>query len=335
MKAATKNEYVQVVEKARLLLKENTEWRDRYAGYANSICRTTRLIEIVRRSFRQWSPLYVYLNTTSAKNVRNSVSFELRYMGQTIAELKGNKEKVHRLNTTRYDQINERDFGCKIRLAGADWRGEDAARFRRFFKDRQGPRAVTVGKGNEEHCLQSLLLTEFSKNKSREKPLVGIQPVTIAKVRFPMPTPISASNPTAIKYSGTRGGGIDILARTGFGGRATHLCIIELKINSGKSESKAAMKQAIAYATFIRELLRNDAGAAWWRLFGFSGELPNKLELYAACAMPSNERNETSFGRTELRIDGDTIRLHYLYFHLVDDCKKIRIRPGGTTLKIV
>jgi len=326
--------FAEVIDETRCLLRDEEEWRGRYANYAHRIRCNTPSIASARRSFREWSPLKVYLNITSALAARDSVRFELRYLGQTVAELRGNKDKGFRLNTDRYDRSNSRDFECDIPLAGADWCGEDAAGFRRFFRDRTGPRAVSANRANEEHRLESLLLTEFSRKRSREKPLLGIQPVTIVGVRFPMPTPISASNPRIIKYSGARGGGIDILARTGRGGRATHLCIMELKIKGGSRQSRAAMRQALAYATFVRELLRSDAGAAWWKLFGFGGgEVPNQLELYAACAMPSDKKNEASFGRSELRIDSDSIGLHYVYFCPIDGGRRIGIQD--TTLTIV
>lgn len=333
MKEMAESEFTEVIEKTRLLLKDNSEWRGRYVDYAERIRSNTPSIISAPSSFREWSPLKVYLNTTSAKGARNSVSFELRYLGQTAAKLQGNKDKGFRLSTKQYEETSLRDFGCDICLSAADWDGKDSAAFRRFFKDRKGARTGGANRANEEHRLESLLLTEFSKRKSKGKPLLGIQPVTIAKVRFPMPTPISASNPGAIKYSGKRGGGIDILARTGVGGRATHLCVMELKIKNGKRKPEAAMKQAIAYATFIRELLRSDAGAAWWELFGFGGEVPEPLELYAACAMPSDEYNNISFGRTGLNIERDIIRLQYLYFS--DEYDRIRIKPGDTTLGII
>ena len=332
MKEMPENALVGVVEKTRSLLKTNPEWPARYADYANKIQGSIPFISASRSSFRESSPLKVYLNITSAKGARRSVSFELRYLGQTVAELKGNKNKGFRLSTKRYRTTNRRDFDCDIWLPSADWRGEDSATFRSFFKARKGPRLGDSNRANEEHRLESLLLTEFSRRKSKEKPLLGIQPVRIAGVRSPIPTPISASNPRAIKYSGTRGGGIDILARTGTGGRAMHLCILELKIKGGRRESASAMEQAVAYTTFVRELLRSESGAAWWRLFGFGGDVPESLELYSACAMPLDAHNETSFGRRELNIEGDTIRLHYLYF--VDEGTRIRIRPGDTTLNI-
>lgn len=334
----TKNKFMQVIEETQSLLKENSEWRERYSGYADSISRNKPLIEIVRRSFHEWSPLYVYLNTTSAKNAKNSVSFELRYMGQTVAKLIANKDKKHKLSTknskNKLEETNLRDFGCNLCMAAADWDGKPAIEFRKFFKDREGARETGSNKSNEEHRLESLLLTEFSKTKSQEKPLLRIQPVKIAKVRFPMPTPISASNHKAIKYSGIYGGGIDILARTGTGGKATHLCIMELKDKNEKREPpKAAMEQAIAYATFIRELLRSDTGVAWWKLFGFKGNIPEPLELYATCMMPSNHNNDYSFGNMELNIERDTIKLYYIYF--TDEDGKIKIKPSDATIGVV
>jgi hypothetical protein len=257
-------------------------------------------------------------------------------MGQTVAKLIANKDKKHKLSTknskNKLEETTLRDFGCNICMAAADWDGKDAAEFRRFFKNRKGARKADANKGNEEHRIQSLLLTEFSKTKN--KALRYIKPVTIGRVRFPMPTPISASKHRHVKYSGIHGGGIDILARTGTGGKATHLCIMELKDENTKREKpKDAMKQSIAYATFIRELLRSNSGMAWWKLFGFRGEVPEPLELYAICVMPSNDKNDYSFRNIELNIERDIIKLHYIYF--TDEDGKIKIKPGDATIGVV
>jgi len=136
-----------------------------------------------------------------------------------------------------------------------------------------------------------------------------------------MPTYIKASNH---KKPETGYGHIDILARVGRG-KGTNLCIMELKDeNNSKEPPGDVVKQALAYATFIRELLRSDCGKAWWRLFGFRGDLPEKLELYAACVMPISEFNDTSFGGLALPVDGDTIKLHYLYFQEEKGNRKLK-----------
>jgi hypothetical protein len=113
---------------------------------------------------------------------------------------------------------------------------------------------------------------------------------------------------------------------------------MELKDENTKREPpKEVMKQAIAYAAFIRELLRSNFGRDWWRLFGFRGEIPEPLELYALCVMPSNNNNDYFFGNMELNIDRDIIKLHYIYFddeYFIKE-NKIRIKPGDATIGVV
>jgi hypothetical protein len=129
-----------------------------------------------------------------------------------------------------------------------------------------------------------------------------------------MPTPISASNHKApLKYSKSKGGGIDILARTGRGPHAT-LTVIEVKDeNTDKEPPEAALKQAIQYAVFIRELLRSDCGEAWYKIFGFTGGIPKNLKIRVACAMPDDNLDK-SFAKKTCSIGSDTIECHYIYF---------------------
>jgi hypothetical protein len=323
-----------VVEETQLLLKENSKWKELYAGYAKGILSKLVLIRSIRSTFREWSPLKLYLTTTNAKSAKNSVTFELRYMGQTAAILKAHKNNQHIISTKGYDVTNQRDFECNIELENDNWHGEKAREFRSFFKWRRGPRKTGGRKRNNEHRLESLLLSEFSKTRRKDKALLNIQPLKIGGARFAMPTPISASDHKEIKLGRNKGGGIDILARTGIGGRATYLCIMELKDENNKSEPpQDAIKQALAYTTFIRELLRSGSGCVWWKLFGFSGNIPRPLTLYAACVMPSNINNDYSFRGETLEIDGDLIKLHYLYFTTEDD-GKISIKADDTSLSL-
>jgi hypothetical protein len=275
----------------------------------------------MRASFHEWDPLYVYLNVSSAKNANSSVQFELRYLGQTVAKLIRNKKTPPILSTTGFDNLNRDYFGCKISLKD-DWTGEESLKFRRFFKTRED-KSGNGAKRNEEHRLQSMLLTEFSKAK--DKTILGIKPVTICGVRFPMPTPLSASNHTHISYSEVHGGGIDILARIGTGGKSTRICIMELKDeNNSKEPPLDVMKQAIVYTTFIHELLRSNTGPSWWTLFGFKQSIPEHLELFAACVMPSGKSN-VRFDDICLDVGNDKIKLGQLYF---DDTK------GGLNMNI-
>lgn len=295
------------------LVRANDEWIGRYREYARVITDNLADIKQARKAFREWSPLKFYLNVTNAKKASSRLALGVRYIGQEVAELIFDKAKSETpaLNTSsnNYDKKNADYFGWHKSLNMVDWRGAEAKAFRIFFKNNP-PRIDSSAKRNEEHRIESLLLSEFSKNKSAEKALPNIQPVKIGGIRFPMPTPISASDHKAIKYSKAYGGGIDILTRVGKSGHSAKLCVIELKDENGPKEpATEVIKQASAYAAFIRELLRSEAGNDWWKLFGFSKPLPKKLTLYAACAMPSVEGNDYSFADKEIQIEEDVIRL--------------------------
>jgi len=302
-----------IINETKDLLWENDEWRNRYNNYANKITENLDFIESNQKTFHQWKPLTVYLNTTSALNAKKSVKYEIRYYGQTVAKLTGFKSGRHKLSTKGFDETNLRDFDCAIKLDGVNWAGNEAKEFRKYFKERKTSRNEGNNKKNEEHRLESLWLSELQKTKNKILPYA--KPVEIGKARFPMPTPISASNHKKVKYSGYYGGGIDILARVGTGGVNTYLCIIELKDENVKREPpKYAIGQAVAYTTFIRELLRSECGNLWWKIFGFNSEIPKRLNLYAVCLMPSNSLNDYSFKDIELHIESDIIKLNYIYF---------------------
>ncbi len=145
-----------VIIQTRHLLTQNNEWRKRHQGYAQKITQNLGFIQSVRESFRQWHPLTVYLNTTSAQNAKRTVVFDLRYYGQTVARLTGHESGKHKLSTKGFEIKNLRDFDCDIQLYGIDWAGSEAAAFRKFFKNRKGPRKMENNSGNEEHRLESL-----------------------------------------------------------------------------------------------------------------------------------------------------------------------------------
>jgi hypothetical protein len=305
-------EELQAVVRSTLeLLQDNREWEQRYTIYAAELQDNIETLKLARRSFRQWRPLYAYINISNAKSSSRTIGFELRYLGQTVADLLVGKQGLT-LDTSEYDAKNRKHFGCLISLVRSPWNGVESSRFRAFFREAD----KVTNKGNEEHRIQSLLLTEFS---GQDKVLPLIRPVTLANIRFPMPTPLAASNPDKLKYSGHSGGGIDILARSGKG-RSTKLCVMELKDENKKKEPPIkALKQAVVYTVFIRELLRSGCGEEWWRLFGFGGPLPKALTLYAACVMPAKGDDDPPFEGIELALEEDRIALHHVYFHEQDN----------------
>lgn len=306
-----------IISNARKLLTSQT-WVAQYKGYAEAMWANADFIMEKRRLFREWAPLYFYINTSKAMAAATTLVLDVRYLGQTVAAISCDKNRRVTITTKAYDANNRRDFNCEIQLHKVDWK--DAAEFRRYFRDREPVRNNT-GRRNTEHNMESMLITEFKKC-SRDKLLHGIQPVQMAgNIRFSMPTVFSASKHSNLRAADNgKGGSVDILARVGSSGTNVHLCVIEVKDeNCDKEPPEAALHQAVEYAVFLRELLRSDAGALWWKLFGFTKGLPEpgKLTLFAVAAMPTREPDkpdDVSFAWKRFDMDGDSIECHYIYF---------------------
>lgn len=307
----------ELIKEAQDLLVINPEWKERYSKYARDILSNIdneQIIKKYKRRFNEFSPLMFYISTTHAKkNLKNRLYLDVRFSGQSVATLKASLNEIT-ISTKGKADNNKRDFDCNIELNNVSWLDKVATEFRKHFRDRKTTRNKTKdNKRNEEHNVESLLLTEFSKRSSINKAIFGIQPIKILGYRFGMPTPISASNHKTLRYSEQYGGGIDIFARTGKG-RATYLTVIEVKDeNNSKEPPIVALKQAIRYAVFIRELLRSDCGENWYKIFGFSGKIPNILTIRAVCAMPNDIQDE-SFAKQTFKIGDDKIECHYIYF---------------------
>lgn len=301
-----------IIKETQDLLLNNSEWKNRYKCYADNILANIYNIKLNRRRFNEYSPLYFYISTTNAKNSKTKLLLDVRYRGQIVATLKANKKDIT-ISTKAQERKNLRDFNCCIKLNDIPWQEKQVSEFRKFFKNRPNSRNTGNNKKNEEHNVESLLLYEFSKRNSKCKPITGIQPIKIEGIRFSMPTPISASNHKALKYSKQNGGGIDIFARTGKG-QASYLTVIEVKDeNNYKEPPIDALKQAIQYAVFVRELLRSDCGQNWYKIFGFSGIIPKILTIRAVCAMPDDSLDKT-FAKQTYQISEDKIECHYIYF---------------------
>ena len=87
-------DYKPIIDETQKLLLANPEWQSRYAAYSASISENAEFIRANRSRFREWSPLKLYLNTTGAKSAKKAVSFELRYLGQTVAKLTCDNEEI-------------------------------------------------------------------------------------------------------------------------------------------------------------------------------------------------------------------------------------------------
>ncbi len=299
----------ETISKVQELLKQNPEWQLRFKGHAEAIEKNLGTIKKNKSMFNEWAPLHLYMTISEAKN---KMIHRLRFLGQDVASLKIENDKIT-ISTKSFEANNKRDFDCNKRLEDCKWKSQEAKEFRSHFSHKQNRNKISK-KRNEEHRLESLFLSEFSKKKSKEKILCNIQPVKIAGIaRFQMATPLSASNLKKMKYS-NGGGGIDILSRVG-SGKSTKLCIMEVKDeNKPKEPPTKAIQQGLAYATFLRELLRSSSGENWWKIFGFGGKIPNKLEFNVACIMPFGNNKDVSFRGKTVKFKNDSFHFHYIYF---------------------
>ncbi|NMA75038.1 MAG: hypothetical protein GX963_12985 [Bacteroidales bacterium] len=299
-----------IIKEAQELLSENTEWKKRYKDYVVAMSENKDKVILFRKKIKEFYPLYYYISISSIKGV---LSLDIRYRGQSVATLKPTTNDII-ISTKGKEANNKRDFDCTVELNNDNWTSPKARKFRGFFKNRANSRNKEGNKGNEEHNVESLLLTELLKKKSTSKAILGIQPITYCGIRYAMPTPMKASNNNKLEYAKQYGGGIDILARTGGGGYSTHLTVIEVKDeNNSKEPPEDALKQAVQYAVFIRELLRSECGNDWYKIFGFQGSIPQSLKIRVACAMPDDILDKT-FTKTVYSIENDVIECHYIYF---------------------
>lgn len=316
------DEYSEVIKKTKHLIESEEEWIARYKKYIKKINDNREQLKEARNKFIVPKPFKLYMPISKAMN---SV-FNLRFCGQDVADLKINtdNEVVIRFNKKAkniFELMSSEDKKYFENLEDKfyPWTGEEANRFRKIVK------AFPTEKlcGQPEHKLESDLLDNYLQKSSQGKEILNIQPITMLKGSgfFQMPTPLKASNAKdgIIEYSAEKGGGIDILARIGSGN--THLAIIELKDKYEKNEPpEKAICQAIAYATFIRELLRSESGEKWWEFFRFGGDIPRSLKLFAIISMPNSKNANKDFVYTcnhnaiNLSLDGeDKLELGYIY----------------------
>ena len=305
-------EYNNTVETVNDLLAKNEEWILRYKNYSTKIIDNQQKYIEGRRKFRVRSPLFLY---TSINNLlkKNSLKYDLRFSGQSVATIQVKNNDVF-ITTDKKANSNENCFDVNTDIISGEvyWNSNNANKFRKSFKN-----CINKKPRSNEHRIESYLLSEFKKNVREKKSLCNIQPVLLANTFFQMKTPIKASNSKNLSYSKQNGGGIDILSRVKHLDNSVRLCVMELKDDYSNSEPpKKAIKQAIAYATFLAQLLRSESGNTWYKIFGFSGDVPKKLIIDTAIVMPLPQGKEmTDFGMERLKVCENTyIELHGLYF---------------------
>jgi len=145
-----------------------------------------------------------------------------------------------------------------------------------------------------------------SGKKSKFQGKVGfIQPIKVARCPLQFPLPVSASK----GYPELKFGHIDILARRGYG-RNVKLSVWELK---SPRKLNHAVEQAYIYALTLRHILKSQHGKEWYKLCGFSSNVPAKLHIEAVVAITKDK--EKAFQKqyahlvaeNPLQIGGDRI----------------------------
>lgn len=295
--------YNEVVKQTlNLLHLHKDEWETRYNGYLTKIKKNEN--KQVKFETPVKKPLFVY--TTVSNETKTNPKWYLRFMGQNVGILlKKDNEILLCLRQKDYDNNRDAFKDDTFDIEPGDYRWDDcpeAIKFRDFFKNYGGKKH----KKNHEHTVESAFLSDLEKKKGKNKKLKGIQPVEIRKKRFQMPTPLKASNLYKVtskellslddyfKYAAQYGGGIDILARRRNKKQSvtqSFITVIELKDKQDKKEPpEKVMYQAIAYATFIHELIRSNAadGIGWYNLFldNKKRKIPDELVIKCVVAMP-------------------------------------------------
>lgn len=321
-------EYVELVRGTQQALREDDSrepWQERYARYMRAIQQHLPEAEAARKAFpRDVRPFRCYTkigNFTGSSNDKPG-EFSLRFLGQHVGTLTKKGGKALLMVDANRAKANREHFRCPMGAFEDDWSdGEEASSFRDHFEKLAGgdkslkPRQV-------EHMVESALFTELEKEAGATKELTGIQPVTVEGLRgtrFHMKTALSASNAVEgrLPEVSEDGGEIDIFCRWRRGNQS-RLTVIELKKNSA-IPFKKVLRQAIAYAVFIRELARSPSGPDWMKFWRprnkpWQGE-SFTINAVAAMPMPEDEP-DLSFAGMRLPVEGggptDFIEVHWL-----------------------
>lgn len=307
------------------LLWNAPRWKQIYAGYARDLLKNMDKMDEKRKTLgsqKALEPLWYY-TTIDAIRGHAKFDFDLRYLGQSVGTIKILDGKPILCVSEQKANTSYRDFGYNVgKINDEVWDvGKKAITFRTYYQT-VSQQAIKTPR-QREHMVESALLTELGKKQGATKALKFIQPITcIPGVRLHMKTALRASDAASGVVSvSDQGGDIDVFCRRKIGNRS-RLTVIEVKDENKSSETfHIAIKQAIAYAVFIRELARSQSGPDWMELWGL-GKQPWKegFTINAVAAMPKGTTTEFPFAGMVLELEDeqhkmkDYIELHYLAF---------------------
>ncbi len=288
-----------VIKKTAEILNNIHEWRARFAGYADAILKIRDAKIAFGRLFRTRNSLHIYSTTTQSET-----EFQIRFAGKKVGlinydpqrETKFQNEKV--TLTVKDEQLKvAKALGYEGKAFDKErWKGKVASDYRSFFNHQVSTKSIcdifkNAGlKEGKEARVENKSLVEFKNGDL----IRNINPVLLCGAFFQCSTPISASDHNMLpEYRGARGGGIDILARIKHGSNrnGNRLAVIEVKDSYENDTQAGALQQAIAYATFLAYLLKDEkCGNAWWNIFGKGGRVPANLHIDAVTLMPEYDK---------------------------------------------
>jgi len=258
-----KNQELEKVVNDALQVVHNDVKFDRFNGYAEKIVENIDKKLYKPLKAKNGNGLQTYINIDNARQSKPEVS--LRYFGQEVASLDSS------LNVKPKDQQFESSF---------QWKSVEGTKFRKYYRD-----ILAIDLRSQEHKDEFLILNELGKKKGALKSLKYIQPVKIDdcfKVQFPV----------GLNSEGNSSkGNIDILCRVRRGS-ISNLAVIELKNSESYLKRGSGIDQAIRYAVFLRELLRNSESinkVNWMKILKVNPNRLNRpLTFYATLMVPTN-----------------------------------------------
>lgn len=317
MDSKLKKDYEDWANYISSILKNDKSWVDIYKEYALHLIKNRAGFAEARRRFREVTPLHVYLSIGRVKGSKKE--FDLRYLGQSVGTIIVNKDSVQLYVNESQARNSQNYYGYNLGvIKGADWsKSVEAKNFRYFYKvDCKGlPR-------QKEHMVESALFSETGKTSSKTKTLCNIQPVSYAGTRIHMKTAVKASEAgkKGTAEISPSGGEIDLLCRRSIkrGRGESRLAVIEIKDENKKSESfNLAMKQAITYGVFVRELIHSDAGELWMDLWGMGNQKKEGFVIDCVVAMPKGE-TKPGYSKDRIKIEDNESETDYLELHYME-----------------
>ena len=306
-----RSEYQNTIISIEKQLERNNKWKKLYEGKINKLISNSKLISDSFSKVYVSGDLQKNLQIGKAQNFKDDsqVTIDLKYKGISVGCVSidlsakpGENAKLFR--EKEFGDYDKKKNGYKVKKISSgeqqpvNWLDPEARNWRKQFST--GLNWAT----RPEAAIESYM------NKRINKVLRYVAPVKLHKNVFQMSSPVGGNDLSkeGTTITKTKSGHIDLLARVKVRPAVYDLMIIELKDEyTDKERPELVIKQAIAYATFIHNLLRSEQGLDWYHFFGFnSANLPKTLTLHACVMMPKpgDIEPDLSFSISDSRLTG-------------------------------